>query len=103
MKLLIIVLLLFPLAALSQHNRQRVFEQSAPPYEVGRAMLPGLLGILSGSVKTDTQKGRIVQQAAIVSVGISIGCWKKSSRKQILLRLGCGIAGFALGTILKKG
>lgn len=102
MKLLIIVLLLFPLAALSQHDRQRVFEQSAPPYEVGRAMLPGLLGILSGSVKTDTQKGRIVQQAAIVSVGISIGCWKKSSRKQILLRLGCGIAGFALGAALTK-
>lgn len=99
---IIIVLLLLPLAALSQHDRQRVFEQSAPPYEVGRAMLPGLLGILSGSVKTDTQKGRIVQQAAIVSVGISIGCWKKSSRKQILLRLGCGIAGFALGAVLTK-
>jgi len=102
MKLLIIVLLLLPLAALSQHDRQRVFEQSAPPYEVGRAMLPGLLGILSGSVKTDTQKGRIVQQTAMLGVGISIGCWKKSNKKQILIRLGAGIAGFGIGYALRR-
>lgn len=78
------------------------FERSAPPMEVGRALLPGMLCFLGGAMRTDTQRGRAVQQGLFFSAGVSIGVWGKRERKFYLIDIGCGIAGAALGFGVKQ-
>lgn len=83
-------------------NRQAVFDKYEPSYQVGRAMLPGLLGLIGGAMNTETSKGRITQQVVFFGCCVSIGGWGKRPAKQRVLEAGCFMLGTALGCAIKS-
>ena len=101
-------ILIFALIALSftasaqRRTRQQVYERSAPNVEIGRAILPGVLCLVAGSIPPDTQRARIVQQSLVFGAGISIGVWETKNRKYIFIRLGAGLVGGALGYAVRR-
>ena len=105
MKVLIFALLSFSAAAQIPANyyekdmaaRAYQFEKSRPSYEVGRAIMPGMLGFMGGAINTETMRGRAVQQAIFFTGAVSIGAWQKRKTKFILLDAGCFLVGAALG------
>lgn len=83
-------------------RRQRVFEKSEPKYDVGRALFPGLLGFVGGTMNTDTERGRIVQQTVFFGAGVSTGIWKGDSTKDKWIRVGCAVFGATMGFTVKN-
>lgn len=83
-------------------RRQNIFEKSAPKYDIGRALFPGLLGFVGGSMNTDTERGRIVQQGLFFGCGVSTGIWKEDKTKDTWIRVGCAVFGAALGFTVKN-
>ena len=73
-----------------------------PKYEVGRAVLPFMLGTMGGVMYTGSTKGKIVQQGLFFGAAISIGAWPKRPVKFHLIDLGFGIGGAALGFAIKN-
>lgn len=109
MKLLLYILF-FPLALWGQGGvfdprsmeyRGYVFEKYEPSEKIGQAMLPGLLCLIGGAMP-DTQRGRAWQQGLFFTAGISIGSWKGTRKKDILIRSGCALAGAAAGYWMKS-
>ena len=99
MKTLFFVFMSF--ALFGQDRRQMVFDKYAPPYEVGRAILPGVLCFIGGALP-DTKRGRIWQTGLFFTGGVSIGAWKNTTRKQKLIYGGCALAGMAAGFIVRN-
>jgi len=82
------------------HSRAQVFEKYEPGVEVGRAILPGMLAFMGGAMRTDTQRGRVVQLTLFFGAGVAVGAWKDRGRtrgRKVLICLGAGLAGAALG------
>lgn len=101
--LAIIALLTLSTTLPAQHRtRQQVYNRSAPNAEIGRAILPGALCLIAGSIPPDTQRARIVQQGLVFGAGVSIGVWEPKKRKYILIRLGAGLLGGVLGYVVRK-
>lgn len=73
-----------------------------PKYEVGRAVLPGMLGLIGGVMYTGSTKGKIVQQGMFFGAAVSIGAFPKRPVKFKLMDLGFGIGGAALGFAIKN-
>lgn len=71
-------------------------------YEVGRALLPGMLGFVGGAIDTDTQRGRFTQQTIFLGATVSIGAWGKRPLKFYLIDFACGMAGAAIGTTVRN-
>ena len=71
-------------------------------YEVGRALLPGMLGFVGGAIDTDTQRGRFTQQTIFMGATVSIGAWGKRPLKFYLIDFACGMAGAAIGTTVRN-
>lgn len=71
-------------------------------YEVGRAILPGMLGFVGGAIDTDTQRGRFTQQTIFLGATVSIGAWGKRPLKFYLIDFACGMAGAAIGTTVRN-
>jgi hypothetical protein len=71
-------------------------------YELGRAILPGMLGFVGGAIDTDTQRGRFTQQTIFLGATVSIGAWGKRPLKFFLIDFACGMAGAAIGTTVRN-
>ena len=71
-------------------------------YEVGRAMLPGMLCLIGGAMKNDTKRGRYTQQVIFAGATISIGIGKKRPAKFYLIDLGAGLLGAGAGFVIKN-
>lgn len=71
-------------------------------YELGRAILPGMLGFVGGAIDTDTQAGRFTQQTIFLGATVSIGAWGKRPLKFFLIDFACGMAGAAIGTTVRN-
>ncbi len=82
-------------------RRAVVFDKYEPSPELARAVLPGMLGLLAGSMRTDTQRGRIVQQGLFFGGVVSVGAWGKAKPKTVLIRFASFAAGTAIGCIIK--
>lgn len=106
MKHLLFALLLFACSCSQQITRvnPRIGDSPVyiPKYEVGRAILPGMLGLIGGVMYTGTTKGRIVQQGMFFGAAVSIGAWPQRPVKFHLIDLGVGLGGAALGFTLKN-
>ena len=76
--------------------------QRVTNYEIGRAILPGALGFMGGTMKTDTRRGKFVQQGIFFGATVSIGAWGKRPAKFYFLDLGAGLVGAALGFTVKN-
>ena len=107
-KMLVGICLLLPIALNAQGNvfdprsleyRGYVHKKYEPSVEVGRALLPGLLCFV-GAAMPDTERGQAWQQGLFFAAGISIGSWKGTRKKDILIRSGCALAGAAAGFIV---
>lgn len=93
--------LLLCLCSLSAQHR-KYFERNPyykyePSVEIGRVMLPGLLGFVGGAMRTDTQRGRAVQVTLFFGAGVSVGCWKGRKPKHVLMSVGSLLVGTAVG------
>ena len=71
-------------------------------YEVGRAILPALLGFVGGAMYTDNERGRWTQGVIFAGAGASVFCWKASKTRDILKRTGAGFAGMTIGFLIKN-
>lgn len=104
-------LLLFPVFLSAQtartewekdmQRRRHVFQKYEPSHEVGRAILPGLLGFVGGAMNTETSRGRIAQQGLFFGAVVSIGSWGERPAKFRMLDGLCFLTGCALGVALK--
>lgn len=65
-------------------------------------MLPALLGFVGGAMYTDSERGRWAQGVVFTGVGVSVFCWRGSSKIDILKRAGFGFAGAAIGFLIKN-
>lgn len=65
-------------------------------------MLPALLGFVGGMMYTDSERGRWAQGVVFTGAGISVFCWRGSNKMDFLKRAGFGIAGAAIGFLIKN-
>lgn len=109
-KMSVAICLLLPVVLAAQGNvfdprsmeyRGYVFEKYEPQYEVGRAMLPGLLCFI-GAAMPDTQRGRAWQTGLFFTAGVSVGAWKGTTRKQKWIYAGSAVAGAVAGFIVRN-
>lgn len=106
-----ILFLLLPFLASAQFTRVAqekemrrravVFDKYEPSPELARAVLPGMMGLMAGAMRTDTQRGRIVQQGLFFGGIVTVGAWGKAKPKTVLIRFASFAAGTAIGCILK--
>lgn len=83
-------------------HRENPRPKTRMSYEVGRAMLPGMLCLIGSSMYNDTNRGKGVQSAVYFGAFISIGAWhEKRKTKDYLISIGAAGAGFGLGTLYK--
>lgn len=109
-KILIFCLILLSGCSRKNYIRQDAIRGDTVPYsrlgvtdyEVGRALLPGMLGFVGGAIDTDTQRGRFAQQTVFLGATVSIGLWGKRPAKFYFIDLGAGLVGAALGFTVKN-
>jgi len=101
MKPLTLLLFLLPFLTSAQYSRAER-ERYEPPYAVGQALLPGLLGIIGGAMNTEHTRGKVVQQGIFFSAALSVGGWGKQPAKRRFFNGICFIAGCAVGVALKQ-
>lgn len=83
-------------------HRENPRPRTRMSYEVGRAMLPGMLCLIGGAMYTDTNRGKGVQSAVYFGAFISIGAFeKKRKAKDYLISIGAAGVGFGLGSLYK--
>lgn len=83
-------------------HRENPRPKTRMSYEVGRAMLPGMLCLIGSSMYNDTNRGKGVQSAVYFGAFISIGAWsEKRTAKDYLISIGAAGLGFGLGSLYK--
>jgi len=95
----ILFFLLFPVLLSAQVSPYKdAYERGKPPVELGRALLPGMMTFV-GAAMPDTKRGRAVQITLFFGAGVTVGVWdrKRNRTRSILICLGSGLAGAALG------
>lgn len=96
MKILILLIFLFPSLAFSQ-----VEMPGKEPYRVRSVVIPATLSLAAG-MAADTDPGRIGQQTCLFGATFAIGLTKRPTVKTVLINFGISGAAFLAGRGIRE-